>query len=95
VNPYEGRKLARRLHEDRAKRIETILIRLASNGVLDGVGTVDRPEHAVLSKHNIWCDAHGEIHSSDGDPYGDHPDDCKPYNWRSVFVQSDDPDEEF
>lgn len=34
MNPYEARKLARRLHEDSARRIETILVRLAAEGTL-------------------------------------------------------------
>ena len=34
MNPYEARKLAKIIHKDRAKRIETILVRLAANGDL-------------------------------------------------------------
>lgn len=98
-NPYLVRKLAQRLHEDRSRRIEALLIRLASDGTLDGVGTVDRPSQAVLARNYVWCDKIGEIHDDTLNPYGyiddGRQDYCTPDQHRAVYVQSDDPNEEF
>ena len=35
MNPAQIRRWARRLHEDRSRRIEMLMVRLAANGTLD------------------------------------------------------------
>jgi hypothetical protein len=92
MNPYQARKLAKIIHKDRARRIETILVRLTANGDL-----AERPTgglHKVWAPNWVWCDVHGEAHAAREDIYEDN-EDCVDENWRSVFVASTDPDEEF
>lgn len=99
MNPYESRKLARRIHVDRAKRIESILVRLAANGDLGASPWGPAPEnweqHKVLSRHYVWCDVHCEVHGAKENFYDDGSEYCERENWRSVFVESPDPAEEF
>jgi hypothetical protein len=94
MNPYESRKLAKRIHEDRARRIEMILCRLAAEGTLSDPPTGG--VHKVLAQGYVWCDIHGEIHGAKINFYDTDGDDlCQPANWRSVFVASTDLNEEF
>jgi hypothetical protein len=97
MNPYESRKLAKRIHEDRARRIESILVRLAANGDLGAPPpTYDIGVLSVHSKNYVWCDIHGEIHGAKPNFYQTDGDDlCQPDNWRAVFVESHDREEEF
>ena len=50
MNPAQIRRLARRLHEDRSRRIETMLVRLTATGHLDDFGLREPPEvrHVAL-----------------------------------------------
>jgi hypothetical protein len=96
VNPYQSRRLANRLHIDRSRRIESLLIRLAAEGSLDvPEGTSDDGHYKVKAEGYVWCDAHCEIHGKRINFYDDDTEFCDPENWRPVFVQSDDPNEEF
>jgi hypothetical protein len=95
VNPYQSRRLANRLHIDRSRRIESLLIRLAAEGSLDvPEGTPDDGHYKVKARNYVWCDVHGAVHQKEADYYQDDPN-CLPENWRPVFVQSDDPNEDF
>jgi hypothetical protein len=94
VNPYESRRLARRIHTDRARRIELLLVRLAAEGTLSSPPTGG--VHKVLAQGYVWCDIHCQIHEARANFYDiDGDSDCMDENWRSVFVASTDPNEEF
>ncbi len=167
MNPAQIRRLARRLHEDRSRRIESLLVRLTADGTIptyeeryraereladdlatvlsenfnaegvykwiegtvcsdvvdvlarhkaawvvpNGMGRKCGEEttaaevaathglHKVLARNYVWCDKIGEIHGNTLNPYGyiddGRQDYCKPDEHRAVFVQSDDPNEEF
>jgi hypothetical protein len=46
----------------------------------------------------VWCDHHCAIHAATFDIYGEGDgvtSECSWANWRSVFVESTDPDEDF
>jgi hypothetical protein len=92
MNPYQSRRLANRIHKDRARRIETLLVRLAANGDLEPAPR--HGLHKVFTPHYVWCDVHCAVHSAVADYFQDNPD-CKDENWRSIFVASTDPNEEF
>ena len=43
----------------------------------------------------VWCDSHCQIHPKAQDYFQDDSEFCNPENWRPVYVQSDDPNEDF
>jgi hypothetical protein len=43
----------------------------------------------------VWCDSHCSIHERRRDPYEEGDSHCKPANWRSVYVETKDPEETF
>ena len=96
MNPYQARRLANRMHVDRTKRIESLLIRFAANGSLDiPEGTPDG-HYKVKAESYVWCDFHCDLHDKKINFYDvDGDSDCNPENWRPVFVQSSDPNENF
>ena len=52
----------------------------------------------VRSKNYVWCDYHGEIHEAKTDFYdvgGEDGAACSKPNWRKVYIESQDKDEEF
>jgi hypothetical protein len=60
--------------------------------------TFHRPTNAY-----VWCDHHCSIHEATSDVYDEserRPDGgrwtpCAPFNWRKVFIESTDPEEDF
>lgn len=99
MNPAQIRRLARRLHEDRSRRIETLLVRLTAEGTLSDPDAMFGSAYKVLNPGYVWCDKVGGIHDNTLNPYGyiddGRQDYCKPDEHRAVYVQSDDPNEEF
>lgn len=53
------------------------------------------PEHKVLTHCWVWCDEHCTIHEADADIYQDGSENCRPMNWRPIYVGTDDPTEDF
>jgi hypothetical protein len=55
--------------------------------------------YKVLNPGYVWCDKVGGIHDNTLNPYGyiddGRQDYCKPDEHRAVFVESEDPNEEF
>jgi hypothetical protein len=52
-------------------------------------------DFVVLSDHYVYCDEHCSVHEAVADVHGEGNEQCRPTHWRSVFVATDDPDEEF
>lgn len=34
----------------------------------------------------VWCDQHGTVHGAEPDFYSEGDDQCRPANWRPVYV---------
>lgn len=43
----------------------------------------------------VWCDYHGGIHVRERDAYGESSKECRPANWRKVYVETNDSREKF
>jgi hypothetical protein len=62
---------------------------------------ISEPKLAHKLKHRkratgwIWCDFHCEVHTVSADVYDEGASDCKPDNWRRVYVETDNENELF
>jgi len=45
-----------------------------------------RKRRPVKIKSHVWCDFHCTIHAREKNPYGFSEPDCRPSNWRQVYV---------
>ena len=51
--------------------------------------------HRVRAHGYVWCDHHCGIHDASIDSFGEGADECKPINWRRVYIETDDRKETF
>ena len=51
--------------------------------------------HRVRAHGYVWCDHHCGIHDASIDSFGEGATECKPHNWRRVYVETDDKAETF
>jgi hypothetical protein len=52
-------------------------------------------KYKIRTHSYVWCDEHGSIHEMTTDPFNYGEADCHTINWRRVYIETDDKNEEF